>query len=1003
MTNLIIYLSFFLSGVSGLIYEVLWAKHLALFLGSTAYAHTLILTIFMAGLALGSLWLGGLADKIRNKTFLYFWMQFGIALCAQGSLYLLKNFGNIYLFGLSEPLVFALKITFSILTILPATILMGGTLPTLSKYMIRNLALSGEGVARLYYVNNLGALFGIFLAGFYLIGRYGIIRPIYLAASLNILAGFLVLCLREKQSEILTENQLQQSQPYPFTTKVIKIALLGIFISGITGMLYEVVWIRLLSLILGSSTYSFSLMLAAFILGITIGSVLISKFMPKDKFTFLAFGFCEIGIGLSLILSLPFYERLPFFFLKLSRLFVRTPENFIFYESSKFLLAILVMLIPTVFLGMTFPMVSKISTRRLEFLGKKIGNAFAFNSFGNIVGASLTGLALIPVLGLKHTLELGIIINLGLGILIIFFDVNFSKWKKVAVGMCVCLIFTGYKIIVPEWEKCFFTAQIFRFGQYGRNFKQFSESLKKEKKTIYYKDGMNATIAVTKRTDNVFSLYVNGKVDASNGEDMPTQILVAQIPLLLNPSTQDVFVLGLGSGVTCGSALLHDIKTLDLVEISPEVVEANKFFRPYNYDALANKRLHLYVEDAKTFLQRTDKKYDVIINEPSNPWMSGIGSLFSIEFFRECQKHLKPGGIMAQWVQAYEMDDSIFRIILRTISAVFPEVSVWSGAASDTIIIASNEKINVNFDDLEKKIAQQDIKDDLARIKVFDAFTLLALQVSTTGSFQDELKKGVKNSDYLPILEYMAPIALFTRSFVKDLLIGLDERLLPIKNSNLFMKDYLARHKIVEQDLINLYGFFKGKARYFNQNIVKSLAKRWYKDYPQNMDAFNAYISENVISTDSTILEFEKRLTQESTFNNLNAFAFFVLQRFINLRSFILPEILNDTVEKLKLCVRLSKDRKARFYFYLGQVYLKNRDYDEAISCFQQAEFLIQNVEKNEVKKTYSDLISYLSLVFYRKGDFPKALEYAEKAVSLGSDDPSVKWIISISQSKSNQ
>ncbi|MDP8230463.1 MAG: fused MFS/spermidine synthase [Candidatus Gorgyraea atricola] len=546
----------------------------------------------------------------------------------------------------------AIKFLIGAIIILPPTILMGGTLPILSKFMTRSASIRGKIVARLYYINSFGAVIGAVLAGFYFIYRFGLERSIVLAALINLSIGAVVILLRmlykkAPQAELLPR---EESSPEYFSEKIVKISLGAIFLSGFTAMLYEIVWIRMLSTILGSSTYSFSLMLAAFISGITIGSFLISRHMPQTKRTFLFFGLCEILIGIGLIFSLPFYERLPFFFLRLSGIFARTPETFVFYSAIKFLLSFLVMLLPTIFLGMTLPLVSKIVSRKLEFLGKKVGSVFAFNTTGNIMGALVSGLILLPVLGLKHTLEFGIAINLLIGFIILSADKNLFLRGKIYLVSACCVVFLTYKIIIPDWNQVYFSAQLFRHdGDTKDTFRKFSKKLK-SKKNIFYEDGPEATVSVMK-TGDALVLYINGKADASTTKsDMSTQILAAELPLILKPDIKDVFVVGLGSGVTCGSALLHPVENLDLVEISPSVVDAAEYFARFNYNALHDKRLHLYIEDARTFVQRIDKKYDLIISEPSNPWVSGNGTLFTVEYFWDCLNSLKEDGLMIQWV-----------------------------------------------------------------------------------------------------------------------------------------------------------------------------------------------------------------------------------------------------------------------------------------------------------------------------------------------------------------
>lgn len=1012
--NIILYISFLLSGISGLIYEVLWAKYLSLIFGNTTYAHTLVLATFMGGLALGSFVLGRLADRVKNKLAFYAWVEMGIALFCVFTPYLFPLSKGIYLaaaknLSLNPVGIITVKFIIGAFILLPPTILMGGTLPILSKFMIQSLAVRGRVVARLYYINSLGAVIGTLWAGFYLIYHFGLQVSVIIAALINLLIGVTVLFLKnfykealsrlpaQKEGEIFKSKDAELGKGEVFPARVVNISLVGIFLSGFVAMLYEIVWIRLLSTILGSSTYSFSLMLAAFISGITIGSFLISKFMPRPKFTFLFFGLCEIFIGISLIFSLPFYEKLPFLFLKLSGIFARTPQTFLFYSTTKFLLSFLVMLPPTVFLGMTLPLVSKIASRRLGFLGRKIGSVFAFNMAGDILGALVTGLALIPMLGLKQTLELGIAINLFLGIIILSADKIFALKRKLAFASICCLIFIGYKLIIPDWNKVYFNAQLFR-GKVNpaMTFNQFSDVFK-EREIIFYKDGLDITVSVGKIKE-VLTLFVNGKADASTGGDMPTQILCAQLPLILKPQAKDVLIVGLGSGVTCGSALLHPLENLDLIEISSSVVEANKYFSKFNYNALQDKRLHLYLEDAKTFLQRTEKRYDLIINEPSNPWLSGIGTLFSIEFFSDCLNRLKKDGLMIQWVQSYEMDEETFEIIFRTFCSVFPEVTVWGTGVNDILIIGTKEKLGLDFSESEKRTAQKSIRQDLSRIELNGLFTLLSLQLASGKDVKDPLTMvGGVNSDYFPILDYRAPLALYTKSSVRNFITNLDERSLPLEKNNLFIKNYLKYHRIDYDDLRNLFKYVS-KQSVYNRNLLLALVKKWYKEYPEDREATLAYTLYNRDSLENAILTLEGLVLRDRRFEHLDRYASLQMKRYLGLRSFLLPEIFPDIVEKLKMCINLSEDKKAKFYYLLGRVFFENKDYRDAVSCYRQAQRLIESKKEDAESQglNYIVLLSEIGITYFKNGDLDKASEYAKKVLVLDKNNFLAKSIIKV-------
>jgi len=870
---------------------------------------------------------------------------------------------------------------------------MGGTLPVLGKFMIRSLAVRGKTVARLYYVNSFGAVLGTFLAGFYLVYHFGLELSLTIAALINLAVGVGIIIFKNaiENSRDRAKPRTAPSRPdnpetpteESFSNTVVTISLVSIFLSGFVAMLYEVVWIRLLSLVLGSSTYSFSLMLAAFISGISIGSFIISRYMPRFKHTFLAFGICELLIGLFLILSLPFYEKLPALFMRLSVIFARTPETFSFYSTLKFLLAFLVMLPPTLFLGMTLPLVSRIASRRLESLGRKIGGVFAINTTGNILGALITGLAILPALGLKHSLELGIVINIILGSVIILKDKTLPLKRSIVFVSIPCLIFMGYKIGIPDWNKANFMAEVFRSG--GKHMSSRELSIKAgERKILYYKDGLDTTVSIVK-TPGALSLFVNGKTDASTGGDMNTQVLCAQFPLVLKPGAKDVLVVGFGSGITCGSALLHPIDKLDVVEISQSVVEASPYFAEYNYDPLRDERLNLYVEDAKTFLQRSGTKYDLIINEPSNPWMSGIGSLFTIEYFTDCLRRLKKGGLMVQWVQTYETNDEIFETVLRTFSTVFPDVTVWTTGKNDVLLLGSNEPLKPDLRESKSRMELKAVKSDLSRIKIRDLFTLLALQLASGQNARQYafLGSGV-NSDYFPKLGYKAPLALYLKSSAKNSIEDLDERrLIPEKNS-LFIKDYVKNYGIDDVNMKNLF-LYIGDAGIHNRNLLFSLVRKWRAEYPDDRDALSAYALYNNDSLENGVTTLENLIFKERVTWATDQYAHLLLERHKALKSFMLPEIFTETVKGLESCIRISpEDKKAKLYIELGEVYEEERYYEKAIGYYLKAGKLMAN-SAQPVIADIIDLTNTISFAFLKGGRSEEALQYAQKALSLDS------------------
>jgi spermidine synthase len=336
------------------------------------------------------------------------------------------------------------------------------------------------------------------------------------------------------------------------------------------------------------------------------------------------------------------------------------------------------MLLPTTFLGMTLPLASCIVTQTLSQMGSKVGLVFSLYTLGNVLGAILAGLWLLPLLGMKTLIESGVIVNLLVGSTVLWTATRWGWWRRALVMGSGLVGLVAVIFYMPSWDKLVLSSDQFRNRQIPqyRSYEDYRRNIHHQS-LLFYKDDKDTTVTVEQARDGNLFLKVNGKTDASSRGDLPTQLLPTHVPLLLKPDATQVLVIGLGSGITAGSALRHPLERLDLVEISAGVVEAAQFFKDHNYNALEDSRLRLHLEDAKTLLRLTPRRYDVIIREPSNPWIVGIGNLFSVDFYREARRHLTEGGLLAQWFHTYEMDNDTLRLILRTFASVFEHVTLW--------------------------------------------------------------------------------------------------------------------------------------------------------------------------------------------------------------------------------------------------------------------------------------------------------------------------------------
>ena len=849
LLQLLIYSCFFLSGATGLIYEVVWAKYLSLIIGSTTAATTIVLATFMGGLALGNHLLGRRADQVQNRLKFYGWLEMGIGIYCALSLQII-NWGSELYVNISRasfppgPFTHLLRLFLAGIALLVPTALMGGTLPVLARLWVRSIKTAACGVATLYSVNSFGAVLGCLLAGFFLVRVLGISLSMLLAAGVNVLVGLVAIGVSSCPAQ---ENSLQEPEPNfsstsPGSIRIMRLALVGATLSGAAAMIYEVGWVRLTALVWGSSTYSFTVMLAAFIMGIALGSLLVRPLARRRLDLFWLFGLCELFVAVSMLLSIPLYAWLPYAFASLGNYLVRTPESFPFYQLLVFLCSMAVMILPTVFQGMTLPLVSQVASDHLSRLGRSVGRVFSLNTLGTLLGALLAGLLLMPRIGTRHTLEIGVALTLLAAALVFAGDFRTPRPRRIAGFAAGLAALAAYYAFAPAWDQNALNSGAFRRKNLQATFEEYRQFVGKGK-ILFQKDGADCTVAVIKvprgKDGSQLILVVNGKTDASSEGDLSTQLLTAHIPLVLHGSAQDVLLVGLGSGITAGGALQHDIRRLDVVEISKEVLEAATLFSPYNDQALEDPRLHLVVEDGKTFLKTVPRRYDVIINEPSNPWISGIGALLTEEFFWEARNHLNPGGILVQWIQGYEFSDELFKTTLATIRKAFPHVSGWNSLTGDYVFVCSVEPFNPDLKAAAKRMGHPRVGKSLMRLKISQLSTLLSLEMMTPQTLAEVSDQALTNTDNFPILEYDAPRAFFLGRGVQGI-VHLDDRLRAHRWEDLLLKKWIeAKGPLASseyEDIIHYYDRWGSGNPYFPQAVLRE----WVAAYPQRKEAWEA-------------------------------------------------------------------------------------------------------------------------------------------------------------------
>jgi spermidine synthase len=843
---------FLLSGTSGLVYQVIWVRQLELVFGTTAFAASTVLTAFMTGLALGSYYFGRRADNASQPLRLYGLLEIGIGLYGLAIPHIFTLLPKLYepiwlQLRLSFVLMTVIRFAIAMLVLIVPTVLMGATLPVLASYYAAGGRSVGLRVGQLYSINTFGAVIGAVVGGFVLIPTLGMRATSYTAASINLILGIAALGiarlvrtqsaaaaaytaagLGHTQSDdefIQTNREILPSTARAKGSRAIPVAgrksrfgilagllsrrrfvsagedvlsdrrtalivLAAFSLSGFVALSYEVIWSRVLALIIGSSVYAFSIMLSTFLVGLAVGSTVGARLVDRLRRPVAVFAILELAVGLTSLGGAYLFDQLPFVFVSLYRLLAGS--NIAILLLARFAVASLVMIAPTILLGALFPLVVRIvyggaasAQPRKTGTGRTVGDVYAINTLGAIGGAFASGFILIPSLGMLGSLRLSVAGNFFLAL--VLFLVSRRTLSRSAtparsvsgrnpaarssarrlggagywVGIfasVLLILFTA--AVAPPWDVAVMSSGVYRYApqvaraSHQEFFDYFSERGQGE--TAFYKEGVSATVVV-QRKGNDRVLKVNGKPDASTAGDLPTQVLIGSMPLLLRQNTDDCLVIGLGSGVTLGSVEQFALKHVTCVELEPAVIEASHYFDDVNHRPLEDPRLRLIANDGRHFIDTTDQKFDVIVSEPSNPWLTGAASLFTLEYFKRGASRLKDNGLFSQFVQIYEMAPQDVASLIATFRQAFPNAYLFRGAEGDLMLLGSTQELNMDLAAIRSHLAEPKVAADLERIRttraadVVSRFYMGPLELGT-------LSSGAElNTDDNALIEFRAP------------------------------------------------------------------------------------------------------------------------------------------------------------------------------------------------------------------------------------------------------
>ena len=709
---------FFFSGVAALLYEVLWIREIGYSLGASSTAVAMVVGSYLGGLAIGAWLAGRFRLRAERGLLTYGRLELGIALLAPCVPFLYELTDRLllspWIASSSATGSWALGARFMtvfVIVMLPSS-LMGATLPVLCVTLAETVRRPGVVIGRLYGLNTLGGMVGCLLAGFFFLERFGLRSSMLAAAGMNVILALAAFRLH-RRLRIDPQAKPETTDWLPAVPVARSVILFGVLATSFLSIGLEIVWTRMLALAVGGTTYAFSLVLATFLLGLGLGSLVVSRLARAGGLGPALLGFSQLGLGLLVLGTMSHYDEW------LAGTGQGMPLGFgmrIFEAQGSFgavagwsLLACLTLcLVPSLFLGISFPLLSELWIRHRNQMGGGVGAIYLVSTVGGVIGSTATAFVLLPRWGLENTMA-----RLAIGSVVVAIPFLWVHPRRqlllrpaAVVGLLLGAAFWQGEVRFGErlpqflsrtsWDPQLIWGGVFLYGPRAVSVDRSLES-------VY--DGTSCSVAIWKQGTN-YTLSVNGKVDASAGGDMGTQLLLAYLPQLLHPDPQEVFVLGYGAGVTAGAAASLGSQ-VTVAEIEQGVIDASAYFTEANFAAHEHPQVDIRIDDGRAILRAADKPFHVITTEPSNPWMAGMSSLFTQEFYQLCKERMTEDGVLCQWVQLYWSSLEDYRAIAATLQSVFPHVALFRSTPNDTLMVASAKPLAVHFPQIDRRLEQR--------------------------------------------------------------------------------------------------------------------------------------------------------------------------------------------------------------------------------------------------------------------------------------------------------
>jgi spermidine synthase len=742
------------SGCAALIYEIVWFQLLQFVIGSSAISLGVLLGTFMGGMCLGSLAMPRLLSKQRHPLRVYAALELAIGIIGVAIQVGMPTIDSLYMafvgYGLASIL---LRAAVCALCLLPPTILMGATLPAIARWV----ETTPQGISWLgffYGGNIVGAVIGCLTAGFYLLRLYDMATATFVAAGINAAVAFLAFVLALLAPRRVGEDEVPQApilaQPGSWSVYIV------IALSGACALGAEVIWTRLLSLLLGATVYTFSIILAVFLIGLGVGSSIGSYVARGAARPRLALGCCQLLLvgaiawaAFVIAESLPYWPIDPY----------KTISPWANYQLD--LVRCMWAILPAACLwGASFPLALAAVAARGQDAGKLVGGVYAANTIGAIVGAVGCSMLLIGWLGTQDSQRVLLILSAAAALVMLVPQLwPFPRGRWFVPGNAVVLIGTvglaallAFSLPAVPWEMIAF----------GRSITLYHG----QQEVHYVGEGLTSSVAVTQTKSGARNFCVSGKVEASTEpQDMRLQRMLGHIPALIQPKTRSVLIVGCGAGVTAGSFVLYpDIKRIVICEIEPLVPQVvAKYFAEQNYNVVNDPRVEIVYDDARHYVLTTDEKFDIITSDPIHPWVKGAATLYTKEYYELCKKRLNPGGVITQWVPLYDSTLPVVKSELATFFEAFPYGTIWSnekaGEGYDVVMLGQFEATTIDVDEIQQRLdsaAYQAVAKSLTDIGFTSTVSLFMTYAGQAADMKHFLLDAEINSDSNLRLQYLA-------------------------------------------------------------------------------------------------------------------------------------------------------------------------------------------------------------------------------------------------------